>query len=167
MAVNKWAYRPEVCDRDFCPGVCDRCSKALILNGSQDKIDAIAYLMRQILIVPNHKREKDCSRKGEWTYMPVKNTSRLDCYEVLWQIQDILETNRWWLGRVFTQPTRVKERKPQVPLTFTLTEETSMKSLLGIFDLRGIKEAKIKRKDDGGYYVTWEEDAPDGEDDTA
>lgn len=26
MSVNKWAYEPEICDGDFCPGDCDYCS---------------------------------------------------------------------------------------------------------------------------------------------
>ena len=28
MSVSKWAYKPEKCDGDFCPGDCERCSKA-------------------------------------------------------------------------------------------------------------------------------------------
>ena len=28
MSVSKWAYTPEKCDGDFCPGDCDYCSKA-------------------------------------------------------------------------------------------------------------------------------------------
>ena len=28
MSVSKWAYSPEKCDGDFCPGDCDLCSKA-------------------------------------------------------------------------------------------------------------------------------------------
>jgi hypothetical protein len=28
MSVSKWAYSPEKCDGDFCPGDCDKCGKA-------------------------------------------------------------------------------------------------------------------------------------------
>lgn len=28
MGVSKWAYDPEKCDYDFCPGDCDFCHKA-------------------------------------------------------------------------------------------------------------------------------------------
>lgn len=28
MSVSKWAYSPEVCDGDYCPGECDLCPKA-------------------------------------------------------------------------------------------------------------------------------------------
>ena len=28
MSVSKWAYSPEKCDGDFCPGDCDYCNKA-------------------------------------------------------------------------------------------------------------------------------------------
>ena len=28
MSVSKWAYTPEKCDGDFCPGACDNCGKA-------------------------------------------------------------------------------------------------------------------------------------------
>lgn len=28
MSVSKWAYEPEKCDYDFCPGDCDYCHKA-------------------------------------------------------------------------------------------------------------------------------------------
>lgn len=28
MSVSKWAYEPEKCDYDFCPGDCDNCHKA-------------------------------------------------------------------------------------------------------------------------------------------
>ena len=28
MSVSKWAYEPEKCDGDFCPGDCDFCHKA-------------------------------------------------------------------------------------------------------------------------------------------
>lgn len=28
MSCSKWAYDPEKCDGDFCPGDCDICSKA-------------------------------------------------------------------------------------------------------------------------------------------
>ena len=28
MSVSKWAYEPEKCDYDFCPGDCDFCHKA-------------------------------------------------------------------------------------------------------------------------------------------
>lgn len=28
MSVSKWAYTPEKCDGDYCPGDCDNCSKA-------------------------------------------------------------------------------------------------------------------------------------------
>jgi len=27
MSVSKWAYTPEKCDGDYCPGECDNCSK--------------------------------------------------------------------------------------------------------------------------------------------
>lgn len=27
MSVSKWAYTPEKCDGDFCPGDCDNCPK--------------------------------------------------------------------------------------------------------------------------------------------
>ena len=27
MSVSKWAYKPEKCDGDYCPGDCDNCSK--------------------------------------------------------------------------------------------------------------------------------------------
>jgi len=27
MSVSKWAYTPEKCDGDYCPGDCDNCSK--------------------------------------------------------------------------------------------------------------------------------------------
>jgi hypothetical protein len=28
MSVDKWAYSPEKCEGDFCPGDCDICNKA-------------------------------------------------------------------------------------------------------------------------------------------
>ena len=28
MSVRLWAYEPDICDGDFCPNDCDRCSKA-------------------------------------------------------------------------------------------------------------------------------------------
>ena len=28
MSVSKWAYSPEKCDGDYCPGDCDNCGKA-------------------------------------------------------------------------------------------------------------------------------------------
>ena len=28
MSCSKWAYLPERCDGDFCPGDCDCCGKA-------------------------------------------------------------------------------------------------------------------------------------------
>ena len=28
MSCSKWAYDPEKCDYDYCPGDCDNCSKA-------------------------------------------------------------------------------------------------------------------------------------------
>lgn len=28
MSCSKWAYDPEKCDGDFCPGDCDICGKA-------------------------------------------------------------------------------------------------------------------------------------------
>ena len=27
MSVSKWAYKPEKCDGDYCPGDCDNCQK--------------------------------------------------------------------------------------------------------------------------------------------
>lgn len=27
MSVSLWAYDPEICDGDFCPGDCDLCAK--------------------------------------------------------------------------------------------------------------------------------------------
>ena len=27
MSVSKWAYSPDKCDGDYCPGECDLCSK--------------------------------------------------------------------------------------------------------------------------------------------
>ena len=27
MSVSKWAYKPEVCDGDYCPGDCNHCIK--------------------------------------------------------------------------------------------------------------------------------------------
>jgi len=35
MSVSKWAYSPERCDGDYCPGDCDRCSKP-ITNCTKD-----------------------------------------------------------------------------------------------------------------------------------
>ena len=28
MSVHRWAYTPEKCDGDYCPGDCDYCQKA-------------------------------------------------------------------------------------------------------------------------------------------
>ena len=28
MSVSKWAYSPDKCDGDYCPGDCDYCKKA-------------------------------------------------------------------------------------------------------------------------------------------
>ena len=28
MSVSKWAYKPEKCEGEFCPGDCDICYKA-------------------------------------------------------------------------------------------------------------------------------------------
>lgn len=28
MSCSKWAYTPEKCDGDYCPGDCDHCGKA-------------------------------------------------------------------------------------------------------------------------------------------
>lgn len=30
MSVNMWAYDPNKCDNDYCPGCCYKCSKAVI-----------------------------------------------------------------------------------------------------------------------------------------
>lgn len=30
MSVNMWAYDPDKCDNDYCPGCCYKCSKAVI-----------------------------------------------------------------------------------------------------------------------------------------
>ncbi len=35
MSVSLWAYEPEKCDGDFCPGECDIC----ILTFSEDEED--------------------------------------------------------------------------------------------------------------------------------
>lgn len=46
MSVSKWAYSPEKCDGEPCPGDCDMCSKAE--NGGRDMTNAEAiYILRQ------------------------------------------------------------------------------------------------------------------------
>ena len=64
---------------DRCECTAEMASDALIL------ITAIQKIMKQLLIVPNWQSTKD-------TYMPVKNTTKDDCYKALWQIQEILGT---------------------------------------------------------------------------
>lgn len=32
MGVSRWAYEPKVCDGDFCPGDCDYCRKASLID---------------------------------------------------------------------------------------------------------------------------------------
>ena len=45
MSVSKWAYSPEKCDGDYCPGDCDFCSKAaydpnpVLLHIETDNLD--------------------------------------------------------------------------------------------------------------------------------
>lgn len=36
MSVSKWAYDPDKCDGDFCPGDCDDCPK-----GDEDEYKAL------------------------------------------------------------------------------------------------------------------------------
>lgn len=43
MSVSRWAYIPECCDGDACPGDCDLCSKA------QDNIAEHEYTMEEFM----------------------------------------------------------------------------------------------------------------------
>lgn len=55
-------------------------------------ITVLKKTMKQLLIVENRQ-----STKG--TYMPVKNTTKNDCYKALWQIQEMLGTRILEIGR--------------------------------------------------------------------
>lgn len=35
MSCSKWAYEPEKCDYDYCPGDCDFCHKA---EGDEEEV---------------------------------------------------------------------------------------------------------------------------------
>lgn len=49
-------------------------------------INEIQGIMKHLLIVPNWQSTKTESCR----YMPVKGTTKDDCYEALWQIQELL-----------------------------------------------------------------------------
>lgn len=42
MSISKWAYIPEMCDGDICPGECDICPKA-----DEMKLSPSAYWRRE------------------------------------------------------------------------------------------------------------------------
>ena len=39
MSVSKWAYSPDKCDGEFCPGDCDSCPKAFWPEESDEEDD--------------------------------------------------------------------------------------------------------------------------------
>ena len=39
MSCSKWAYEPEKCDGEFCPGDCDLCVKAYFTVEEQEMRD--------------------------------------------------------------------------------------------------------------------------------
>lgn len=49
MSVSKWAYDPERCDGDYCPGDCDNCSKWM--DDEEEEEDVVKVV-----------RCKDCRR---------------------------------------------------------------------------------------------------------
>ena len=71
MSVSKWAYRPEVCDGEGCPGDCDLCDKpknmeddmrdypyeAIVFLGDKDEI--VEYTGVEVV------RCKDCKHIKE------------------------------------------------------------------------------------------------------
>ena len=57
-------------------------------------ITEIQKIMKHLLIVPNWQSTKTESCR----YKPVKNTTKDDCYEALWQIQEILGTRICEIG---------------------------------------------------------------------
>ena len=42
MSVSKWAYTPEKCDGDYCPGDCDNCLKSEYID-EEVKANAISF----------------------------------------------------------------------------------------------------------------------------
>lgn len=57
------------------------------------KLKLIESMMRSILLVGNDDKPG--------TYMPVKNTTRQDCYKVLYAIQKLLGTNIICIGKPY------------------------------------------------------------------
>ena len=49
MSVSLWAYNPEVCDGDFCPGDCDECNKVELAFGVYDEEEIHPNCTVQIL----------------------------------------------------------------------------------------------------------------------
>lgn len=43
MSISKWAYIPEMCDGDICPGECDICPKADAEGFEIDEDDYINF----------------------------------------------------------------------------------------------------------------------------
>lgn len=43
MSVDKWAYMPDKCNGEPCPGDCDLCAKAFGVNGMHVKICGIPH----------------------------------------------------------------------------------------------------------------------------
>ena len=39
MSVSHYKYDPEICDGDYCPGVCDCCSKRFLLEIEEERDD--------------------------------------------------------------------------------------------------------------------------------
>ena len=53
MSVSKWAYEPEKCDNDYCPGSCYNCEKA--------KIDKEHFPIEVALAILDAERAERCS----------------------------------------------------------------------------------------------------------
>ena len=47
--MSKWAYTPENCDGDFCPGDCDNCNKAELEINLYDEVETHTNCTVQIL----------------------------------------------------------------------------------------------------------------------
>ena len=67
MSVSKWAYTPDKCDGDYCPGACDICDKPWedawrdVVKGDRHESDVKEF----------HVADEDAGEKtGNWR-MPI------------------------------------------------------------------------------------------------
>lgn len=55
MSVSKWAYEPEKCDGDFCPGDCDGCFKKDETKGNEQMSNRLETLKSELEQIRNLK----------------------------------------------------------------------------------------------------------------